>query len=134
LISIKNALINMSNRKNKSFGEIINNALLSSINALLLILGVVTIFMIITTIIEIHFNFDISGILEISQGLRNVSLMDIPLKTKTILSTMIISFGGLSVHTQIISILSDTNIKYFPFLIARILHGIISGILVYLVF
>ena len=139
-ISFKNALVNMSNKKTKTFGEIINNSLINTINTLLLILGVVTIFMIITTIIDQNLNLDIfsktiiSSILEMTGGLRHISLLDISLKNKSILSAMILSFGGLSVHTQIISILSGTNIKYFPFLIARITHTFIAGLLVYLFF
>ncbi len=69
-----------------------------------------------------------------TQGLKYISLEAIPLKLKCTLSTMIISFGGLSVHMQIISILSDTKIKYFPFLTARILHALISSLLVFFTF
>jgi len=58
----------------------------------------------------------------------------IPLKLKCVLSVMILSFGGLSVHMQIVSIISDTKIKYFPFLLSRILHSIVSGLMLYLLF
>jgi nucleoside recognition membrane protein YjiH len=61
-----------------------------------------------------------------TQGLKYVSLLNISNYYKAILITAIISFGGLSVHTQIISIISDTKIKYLPFLVARIFHVIIS--------
>ena len=47
---------------------------------------------------------------------------------------MIISFGGLSVHMQIFSILSDTKIKYLPFLTARVMHAFISSFLVFILF
>ena len=69
-----------------------------------------------------------------TQGLKYISIQELPLKIKTIISTMFISFGGISVHMQIISILSDTKIKYFPFLIARVIHALMSGILIYLCF
>lgn len=137
--SIKKAFINMNNKRinnNKNFGEIITNSLLNAINTLLLILGVVTVFMVITTIIDQHFDLNIitktilSGFLEMTQGLRHVGFLEVSIKLKSILTAMIISFGGLSVHTQIISILSDTKIKYYPFLIARIFHMIIAGLLV----
>ena len=69
-----------------------------------------------------------------TQGLKYISILEIPLKLKTIISTIFISFGGLSVHMQIISILSDTKIKYYPFLVSRILHATISGLLVFFTF
>ena len=127
-------------KNKKSFGEIVTNALLNSINTLILILGVVTMFLVITTIIDNNININsfhqsiLNGIIEMTQGLKYVSLEEIPLKLKCILSTMSISFGGLSVHMQIISILSDTNIKYFPFLTARIIHALISSLLVFFAF
>lgn len=142
-ISIKNGILNMHKKrisKDKSFGEIITNSLLNTINTLLLILGVITLFLIFTTILNkyIHLNdfytSIFNGLIEMTQGLKYTSMLNISLKFKTIISAMIISFGGLSVHMQIISILSDTNIKYLPFLIARIIHSIISGILVFILF
>jgi len=44
----------------------------------------------------------------------------------------ILSWGGLSVHAQIASLLSRTDLRYKPLLMARLLHGFISMILIYL--
>lgn len=141
--SITKAILNMHNKRinnNLKLGTIITNSLLNTINTLLLILGVVTLFLCLTTIIDNNLNFNsynqsiLNGIVEMTQGLKYVGLLNIPLKLKTIISTLIISFGGFSVHMQIISILSDTKIKYLPFLTARVLHALISSILTYLLF
>ena len=97
-------------------------------------------FLIITTIINQNLSLTLynqsilNGILEMTQGLKYVSLLSIPLKNKAVLSVMFISFGGLSVHMQTIGLISDTKIKYLPFFIARILHASISGLLLYLSF
>lgn len=142
-ISIKKVLTEISNNRiknSKKFGEIITTALLNSINTLILILGVITMFLVITTIIDNNINLNsfhqsiLNGFVEMTQGLKYVSLEEIPLKLKCILSTMIISFGGLSVHMQVISILSDTKINYLPFLTARIIHAIISSLLMFFLF
>lgn len=135
--SLKRAILNMHNKRinNKKLGLIITDALVNSINTLLLILGVVTTFLIISTIIDNNFNLNllsktlISGVLEMTQGLKHVSLLNINNTYKGLLITMILSFGGLSVHTQIISIISETKIKYKPFFFARILHVVIASIL-----
>ncbi len=124
----------------KNFGQIITSSLINAINTLLLILGVVSMFLIITTIINNNLNFNpytqaiINGTFEMTQGLKYVSMLDFPLKIKALLSTMFISFGGLSVHMQVVSMISDTKIKYLPFLTARILHASIAGILIYFLF
>ena len=142
-VSIKTAFLNMHRKRinnNKNFGQIITNSLAKSINTLLLILGIITVFLIITTIIDNNINLNnfyqsiLNGVFEMTQGLKYIGILDIPLKMKAILSCMILSFGGLSVHMQIISIISDTDIKYLPFLTARILHSFISSVMIYLLF
>lgn len=141
--SLKKAFIKMHHKRinnQEDFGQIITSALLNTINTLLLILGVISIFLIITTIINnniavnIYTKSILNGIFEVTQGLKYISILDFPLKIKTILSTMFISFGGLSVHMQVISIISETKIKYLPFLVARVMHTAIAGILVCLLF
>ena len=142
-VSLKKAIEDMHNKRinnNQKIGTIITNSLLNTINTLLLILGVVTMFLCLTTIIDNNINLNnynqsiLNGFIEMTQGLKYVGMLNIPLKLKTVISTLIISFGGLSVHMQLIGILSDTKIKYLPFLTARIFHALISSILVYIFF
>lgn len=138
----RNIKIDVNNNKSCtstsiSFGQCLSNTIKNSIDTLLLIFGTITTFFIITTIIKVNFNFSpfiqtlISGILEMTQGLKLTSILDISIKYKAILMTMFLSFGGLSVHMQVLSIISDTKIKYFPFFFSRIMHAIISSLLVY---
>ena len=142
-VSFKQAILLMHEKRManaSSFGVVISNAILNSIQTLLLILGTVTIFLIITSIINNIIPFNdyyqaiISGIVEMTQGLKYVSLLDIPLRLKSVLTVMILSFGGFSVHIQVLSILSDTKISYIPFFTARLLHAALSGLLLYWLF
>ena len=138
-ISFKNAVEKMAkSRSNKSFGEILSNSIITSINTLLLILGTVTIFLILTTLINNNLMLDayhqtlINGIFEITQGLKYLSLLKIPLYNQGLIAVFFLSFGGLSVHMQVLSIISDTKIKYFPYFISRILHASISTLIFFL--
>lgn len=141
--SIKKAFNLMHQKRlsnNQNFGSALSSAIISSMNTLILILGVITTFLILTKLIDIHININnynqsiLNGLIEMTQGLKYISILDIPLKLKAVLSTMILSFGGFSVHVQILSILNETKIKYIPYLTARTLHALISGILVYFLF
>lgn len=141
--SFKEALDEMHQKRisnHESFGKIITNSLTNSINTLLLILGVITTCLVLTTIIDNNLNLNsvfessLNGFIEMTQGLKYISLEAIPLKLKCVLTVMILSFGGFSVHLQIMSILSDTEIKYLPFLCARICHAIISSLMIYFLF
>lgn len=131
---------NCTKESSKSLGTILGTAIINSINTLLLILGTISIFLLITTILNSTIdlgntgNAIINGIIEMSQGLKYVSMLEISLHLKTTLSVMIISFGGLSVHLQVMSILSNTKVKYLPFLLSRIIHALIAGLIAFLIF
>lgn len=138
-VSLKNAIISMnSSRTDKSFGQMLSNAITSSISTLLLILGTVTIFLVLTTLINNNLSVSpyyksiINGIFEMTQGLKYLSMLKIPLYKQALISVFFISFGGLSVHMQVLSIISDTKIKYFPYFISRILHASISTIIFFI--
>ncbi len=142
-VSLKSAISSMHQKRINNplnFGQVLTRSLQKSIETLLLILGTVTTFLVITTIIDHNIqlgNYNqsiLNGFIEMTQGLKYVSILNIPLKLKSILSAMILSFGGLSVHMQVESIISDTKIRYFPFLVARLLHALLASILVFLLF
>ena len=69
-----------------------------------------------------------------TQGVKYVSMFNYSIIIKLIFITTFISFGGLSVHLQVSSIINDTKIKYKNFLIARGVHSFISIILVYIIY
>lgn len=126
--------------KSQSFSTILIKSIRSSIDTLLLIVGTLTCFLILSSLMIYHLKVDlytsslIKGILEITMGLKSLSLLSISDCYKVVISTMFISFGGLSVHLQVLSQLVDTDISYQPFFIARIFHTLISGAISYLLF
>lgn len=142
-VSIRKAITNMTlarQKKKISFPLILTNALNHTIQTLLFILGVTTTFLIITTLINQHITLStfhqsiLNGFFEMTQGLKYVSLLNIPLKIKGILTVMILSFGGLSVHMQLIGILSKSKIRYFPYFTARVLHATIASLMFFFLF
>lgn len=141
--SLSIAISNMHKKRisnKESFGTILTNSLTDSINTLLLILGVITTCLVFTMIISHIFSLPslfqsiINGVIEMTQGLKYISMENISLKFKSILFTMIISFGGFSVHLQIMSILSDTDLNYLPFLFSRVCASIFASAFIMLLF
>lgn len=124
----------------QSFSKTLITSIKSSIDTLLLILGTLTSFLIVSSFIVEFLNFSpypsaiLKGILEMTMGLKDLSLLKIPDLYKVVISTMFISFGGLSVHLQVISQIVDTDINYPNFFITRIYHALISGLICYLIF
>lgn len=119
--------------KSQSFGTTLSNSIKKTINSLLIISGTVTLFLILSTLIINIFNLNnylsilVQGILEMTMSLSTLSQTNINDIIKVVISTMIISFGGLSIHLQVITVLD--NIKYKNYLIGRIIQMIISGII-----
>ena len=119
---------------NNNFISIIKESINNTINTLLLILGIITICIIITCIfnniiyIPNDFKF-LYGLIEITQGLKYLSMSNLNLNIKAIISCFIISFGGFCIHLQVFSILDNKKIRYLPYLLSRILHGFLSSII-----
>lgn len=125
-------------RDKKSFITILNTSIKNTINTLFLILGVITTCLILTSIInKLLFLNDnlkfIYGLIEVTQGLKYLSLSNLTLNTKAIISSFLISFGGVCIHMQVFSIIDNKKIRYYPYLLSRITHGIISSIITFVI-
>lgn len=123
--------------KSNNFFIILKESINKTIESLLLILGVITFFIIITTllnqILNLNNNFKfIYGLVEMTQGLKYLSISNLSIGIKTIVVTFLISFGGISIHMQVFSIIDNKKIRYLPYLISRIKHGIVSSIIIYI--
>ncbi len=122
-----------------SFMSILKNSINTTINISLNVLGIIIFFSFITTTINHYLNLNIyshtflNGILEITNGLKLLSNLNINIITKSTLATFFISFGGLSIHMQIMSILNKYHINYLIYLLSRIIHGTISALIVYII-
>lgn len=120
------------NENNQNIFLLIPKSIKKSLDTLLMILGTIIFYMIITNILNELFSLNsiieiiTKGLLEITQSLNILPYLNVLSITKEIIAISIISFGGLSIHTQVLSIINNTNIKYKNFLIGRILHVLIS--------
>ena len=107
-----------------------------SLEIMINIFGILTFFLIIINIVfstpDNFIKIFISGLFEMTSGLKYLSLSNLSLNTKLYLSMFFISFGGFSIHFQIFSILKKRKVKYLPFLISRIIHSLTSIILLFI--
>ncbi|MGG1615711.1 sporulation integral membrane protein YlbJ [Paenibacillus sp. NRS-1782] len=72
----------------------------------------------------------VGGIFEVTLGSQAAGeATGAALPFKVAAAAFVLSWGGLSVHAQVASILNTTNLRYLPFLLARAAHGIISALL-----
>ena len=113
--------------------KVLLKSIKSSLDALINIFGIITFTLIIINILFKDPSNIISifliGITEMTTGLKYLSLTNIDILPKLILSCFFLSFGSFSIHFQIMNILSKRKVKYLPFLVSRLLHAIISIII-----
>lgn len=129
----------LDNINNTNLFKVLLKGIKESLNTLLSIFGIITTFLIVIVLINenlinnIYLKMIISGILEMTSGLKVLSSLNISNTYKAIISTFFISFGGFCVHAQIMNILQTKKVKYLPFLLARILHAIISVVILLII-
>ena len=120
----KNKLEVIQKTKNKLEFNI-SNSIKKAMNTTIMVLGSITFYLVLSNLLNLNFIF--RGLLEMTQGLN--ILITLNCSYKEIIAMLFISFGGLSIHTQIKCILDDYNLEYKYFLKGRILQTIISLIL-----
>jgi len=123
----------ITNMSGKSSKINLPSSIKSSINTNLMVLGSIVFYFIISNILINTFNigypFDIflRGILEMTQGLNNVIQLNSNIKLIT--TIIFITFGGLSIHTQVKCILDEYELDYKYFFKGRILQLVLAIIL-----
>ena len=137
LSNIITGIILRDNKTNKIDNKIIqikktniSTIIKDTLDTLLMILGTLIFYNIIINLLPVNIPIIkniLNGLLEITTSLSNLKNIDISLNIKVYLSIIYLSFGGLSIHTQIKSILPDTN--YILFIKSRFICIIISLLL-----
>lgn len=117
----------------KPFVACFSNSIENTIHTLAYILGTITVFLVLTTVLFKYIDLPIllknilRGFLEITQGIKYISAMDLSIHLKGLIITIFLSFGGLCIHMQVLGIIKDIKIKYSRYFFSRILHAIFAS-------
>lgn len=109
-----------------NFSNALSISIKDSLNLLIMILGNICFFFLITGLITNYFHFFpfitvmINGFFDITKGIQSISNLPATTLFKGILTLTFICFGGINIHMQVKSILKDTKISYKNFLLGRI--------------
>ncbi len=139
-----------------NLGEILGESITSATSTIMMIGGFVVLFSVIISIFKssniintcsalIAPCFDIlhipnafaspllTGLLEITNGISLIA--SIPIKSisiNIILTAFLLGFGGISIFLQVLSITSKTDLSIKPYIIGKILHGLIASFYTFL--
>ncbi len=148
----ENKLLNISLN---NLGEVLAQAIKNAISSTLMIGGFIVLFSVIIsilnnsygiTIIENIFNpicsfFKLpsqisssifTGILEVTNGINLISSIKLKkISINIIITAFLLGFGGFSILLQVLSITTKSDLSIKPYIIGKILHGLIAAIYVF---
>lgn len=137
----------------RPIGQIMGDAVISSIQTLIMVGGFIMLFSVVTTLLNVIHVTDlistiihpilrilqvpleitvpfITGIFEMTMGIEMISkLTEVPLVIQLAVISFILGFNGFSIQAQVASILAKTDIRFLPYFFARLLHATIASIL-----
>ncbi len=138
----------LKNRENKYYtvGEILKKSIYSSSETIIMIGGFIVLFSVIICTLEIWGIFSnisnliynitgisneyskgiISGIMEMTCGCNILSQCNIDLFSKIVGIVLVISFSGISINLQTISVFSNTDLSPFIYIISKILNTVFA--------
>ncbi|BCJ85419.1 sporulation integral membrane protein YlbJ [Effusibacillus dendaii] len=141
----------------RPFGKLLGDAVNDSIKTLLMIGGFIIFFSVVIKVLTLAavipllalpivglfnlFGIDLSlvnpflsGIFEIDIGSAQAAVTHAPLIQQLLIVSFIIAWSGLSVHAQVASVLTGTDIRFTPYVVARLLHGVLAAVFTVLLF
>ena len=124
----KSVPCNHYNTSKKQITFSLTNSMSNAITTLLSILGVIVTFSALTSILKIDHPLFI-GIFEITNGISKINTNEI---NALFMTTIMLSFGGLSIIYQIKGILKEYKLDYTLYYKSRILHLILFLILTFI--
>ncbi|PLR69633.1 sporulation integral membrane protein YlbJ [Metabacillus idriensis] len=134
----------------RPIGKMLGDAVLSSIQTLLMVGGFIILFSVFNKLLSLLYITDyfasclalllaafhlsaelspplVSGLFEMTLGSQLTSAADADLIQKAIITSFLLGFSGLSIQAQVASIIAETDIRFLPFFIARVLQGVYAA-------
>ncbi len=134
----------------RALGQLMGDAIRSSVNTLLLIGGFIILFsVIIRMLIRVGAvgwlaglflklagplglerpaaEALVAGLFEITIGTQMASQAAVPLLQRVAVASAIIAWSGLSVQAQVASIIQGTDLSIRPYVVARLAHGVLAA-------
>jgi hypothetical protein len=141
-------------KNDKSLGKILGQSVRNSMEAQLIIGGFIILFSVIINLLLQNritsgpdnissswvslgtglsqiINPIIAGAMEITTGCQLLGEATLPFNYKLVAISLIIGWGGLSIHSQAISFLANTDLSTGVYFLSKLLHGVFSAIITY---
>ncbi len=132
---------NVNTAKFANIADMLTEAILEALKSMGIILAYIVLFMFATDLIQfsgllnlfesIYSRAAVKGIFEMTVGCSSVAYTAVAFEAKTVMCAMLISFGGISIIGQSLSMLSGSGVPGTYFLLTKVMHAFWSGILAF---
>lgn len=132
-----------ANLAEKSILEILTDSILSSLKTLGIICCYIVIFVYVTDLVEMTGCLNIAGgfssgffkgLIEMTVGLYEISLIGtVGLRLKCTVAAFLISFGGISIMAQSLSVIGGLKITPFHYTFMKLCHGFLAAAIAYFI-
>lgn len=150
-----NDMISYRSRDGRPIGVLLGDAVKNGINLILMIGGFIILFSVATRMLKISgllgflslilskaipygavtpdmISSLLIGFMEVTNGIKECAALQVPIIYKIVLTSFMIGFGGLSVNAQVMSIISETDLKFSIYFVLKLVQGIIAAIYSYI--
>jgi sporulation integral membrane protein YlbJ len=151
LVRAARALVKAREEDGRALGRMAGDAVNDSVKTLLMICGFIMLFSAFVAIagkvglarilgwpfevlfaaLGIHESLvpaTVAGLFEIDLGTLGASKAAAPFVQKALIASAIIAWSGLSVHGQVASVITGTDIRMGPYAVARLLHAVFAAV------
>ena len=124
-------------KTNDEFSKKLYNIILSTSKTILLIYGISMFFYLLLVILTKYISFSsylfvfFCGVFDLTKGVVATTLIQSVIN-RAFFVLFFISFGGISIHMQVKSILSDTSLSYSSFVLGRIIATLLAFVVFFL--
>lgn len=148
-------MLDYRSKDGRPIGQLIGDSVKNGINLILMIGGFIILFSVVTRMLKISgvlgfmamalskavpikaFNPDMAasfliGFLEVTNGIKECAALQVSLVYKVVMASFMIGFGGLSVNAQVMSIISESDLRFDVYFLFKLLQGFFAAAYSYL--
>lgn len=129
-----NAPVSRINTAEKSISLIFSSAITDSVRNILTVCGSVLFCSVISKLFMDMLRLNgycealISSLLEFVSGLGKISYLDVSLTERLLLSAAVCAFAGVSVHLQVMGVVSGNGLSLKPYIVGKIIHAVFAAL------
>ena len=120
-------------RPTQPIGTILGDAVKNAMESMVFIGGLIIFFNVIVAVVAEVIDLDatvysgvLAGLAEVTGGVKRLAAFE-PGFVTLCASAFVIAFGGFSIHAQTFHFMANTGVKAVPYLLAKLLHGLLSA-------